>query len=86
MDEMNTAGALWEQLLRLFPDKREQRLIYLTYNCGLKPMEIVRLCPEEFSSVREVYRLHGSIMDRLQRNLDMLPGLLETGSARAQNL
>jgi DNA-directed RNA polymerase specialized sigma24 family protein len=66
------SGELWEFLQQLFPNEREQRLIYLLYHCGLKPREIVRLCPQAFNDVREVYRLHRSIVERLLRNADRL--------------
>ena len=63
---------LWEQLQSMFPDEREQRLIYLLYHCGLKPREIISHCPREFSDVREIYRLHRNIIERLMRNADQL--------------
>ena len=86
MDDQRSAGELWELLSSLFPNEQEQRLLYLFYNCGLKPREIARLCPQEFSNVQEIYRLHGSILDRLQNNADKLPGLLETGKANHRNM
>ncbi|HEV2582216.1 MAG TPA: hypothetical protein VGT44_15275 [Ktedonobacteraceae bacterium] len=86
MDQKRKTEALWEQLLSLFPEEREQRLLYLSYNCGLKPAEIARLYPQEFMSIQEIYRLHGSIFDRLQRNADLLPGLMEPGNARYRNM
>src|SRR5207253_2074773 len=36
---------VWEALQAILPNKREQRLAYLLYHCGLKPREIVRFCP-----------------------------------------
>lgn len=57
-------------LQEMFSRKREQRLIYLLYHCGLKPREILRECPQEFSDVHEIYRLQHSIIDRLSRNSD----------------
>jgi hypothetical protein len=86
MDQKRKTGVLWEQLLSLFPEEREQRLLYLSYNCGLKPGEIARLYPQEFTSVQEIYRLHGSIFDRLSSNIDGLPGLLEPGKANYRNM
>ena len=56
---------LWEVIRRLLPNQREQRLAYLLFHCGLGPREIVRFCPQEFSSVEDVYRLRRTIVDRL---------------------
>jgi hypothetical protein len=79
MHNRDKTRALWEQLLSLFPDEREQRLLYLSYNCGLKPMEIVRLYPQEFSSVQEIHSFHSRLLNRLQSNTERMTGLLETG-------
>jgi len=59
---------LWEILQTLLPGTREQRLAYLLYHCGLKPREIVRFCPQEWSDVQEIYRLRRNILERLRRN------------------
>jgi len=85
MEDHRGAGELWEQLSSLFPDKREQRLIYLTYNCGLKPREILRLCPQEFSTIEEIYRLRSSIFERLLCNTDRFRWLLGSGDENYQN-
>lgn len=61
-------GELWEALQRVLPDRREQHLVYLLYHCNLKPREIVRLCPEEWPDVQEIYRLHRNILQQLLRN------------------
>lgn len=63
---------LWQILRDMFPDKREQRLIHLFFYCGLKPREIVRYCPQEFSDVHEIYRLRRNIYDQLLRNVHQL--------------
>lgn len=78
MEHHRGAGELWEQLACLFPDKQEQRLIYLTYNCGLKPREILRLCPQDFSTIEEIYRLRVSVLERLLCNADRLREWRET--------
>jgi hypothetical protein len=65
-------GELWPILRDMFPGRREQRLIHLFFYCGLKPREIVRFCPQEFSDVREVYSLRRSIYDQLLRNVHQL--------------
>jgi hypothetical protein len=60
-----TEGSLWEGLLMLLPDRREQRLAYLLYNCGLEPDEIVSRCSQEFADVQEILRLRRRILVRL---------------------
>ncbi len=66
------SGELWQILRNVFPNRREQRLIYLFFYCGLKPREIVRYCPQEFSDVREIYCLRRNIYDQLLRNAHQL--------------
>jgi len=63
---------LWVAVQKLIPDKRELRVMFLLYNDGLKPREIVERCPDEFTDVKEVYRLARSGLDRLKRNADIL--------------
>ena len=63
---------LWDAIENLLPTAREQRLAYLLFHCGLKPREIVRFCPDEFSQVREVHRLRRNIVERLLRNADLI--------------
>ena len=59
---------LGDSIESLLPNKREQRLAYLLYHCGLKAWEIVRYCPDEFSSVQEIYRLTRTIVERIMRH------------------
>jgi len=54
----------WEVIKSLLPEMRERRLAYLLFHCGLKPREIVLFCPQEWSSVSEIYSLLNSIMER----------------------
>ena len=68
MEDSYEAGEVWEAIRALLPDVQEQRVAYLLYHCGLKPREIVCFCPQEFSEVREVYRLRRNIVHRLTRN------------------
>ncbi len=68
--------AMWKSLQGLIADEREQRVLYLLYYCGLKPREVVARCPQEFSDVKEVYRLNHNILDRLRRNKDRVRWLL----------
>jgi len=63
---------LWEVLCCILSSERERRLAYLLYHCNLKPREIVRICPQEFQEVEEVYRLRRNIMERVQRNVDQI--------------
>jgi len=58
-------GELWDMLRTLLPDPREQRLAYLLFHCGLGPSEIVRACPEDWSSEQEVHRLRHILLERL---------------------
>jgi hypothetical protein len=64
------SGELWEVISHMLPDKRERRIAYLLYHCGLKPREIVHFCHREFEDVREIYRVRRIIFDRVRRNAD----------------
>jgi hypothetical protein len=61
---------VWEALQTMLSDEREKRLAYLLFHCGLKPREIMRFCPQEWSDIREIYRLRCNIMERLLHNAD----------------
>ena len=74
--EPDTWYTTWVSIQSLLTDPREQRLAYLLYYCGLKPREVVIRCPNEFASVKEVYRLNCNIVERLRRNRDRLRWLL----------
>ncbi len=56
---------LWEIIKGLLNDEREWRLAYLLFNCGFKPIEIVRCYPDEFGELPEIIRLTRNIMERL---------------------
>lgn len=56
---------VWEMLQTALPDSRSRRLAYLLYHSGLKPREIVRLCPQEWSDIQEIYRLRRNIIARI---------------------
>lgn len=71
-EDQEESCELWEIIQRHLPRAREQRLAYLLFHCGLKPREVVRFCPREFSDVQEVYRLRRNIMERLVRNADQI--------------
>jgi len=66
------SNAAWEALQALQLSEREQRLAYLLYHCGLGPREIVRLCPQDWSDVQEIYRLRCNILQRVLRNTNQL--------------
>ena len=71
--EDNTDNSeVWESLHMILSNLREQRLAFLLFHCGLKPREIIRFCPQEWSDVQEIYRLRRNIMERLLRNADHL--------------
>jgi hypothetical protein len=56
----------WEIIKGLLHDEREWRLAYLLFNCGLKPIEIVRFYPDEFGELQEIIRLAWNMMERLK--------------------
>jgi hypothetical protein len=72
VEDTTDSSEEWDILQTELPNEREQRLAYLLYHCGLKPREIVRFCPQEWSDVQEIYRLRRNIMERLLRNVDHL--------------
>ena len=72
MEDNTENGEVWESLHMLLTNHREQRLAYLLFHCGLKPREIIRFCPQEWSDIQEIYRLRSNIMERLLRNADHL--------------
>ncbi len=75
-EDESSSSEVWDNLKTLLPNPREQRLAYLFFHCGLKPIEIVRFCSQEFNNVSEVYRLRRTITERLLRNAHLLRGRL----------
>ncbi len=71
-EDRDDSRELWEVIRSLIPDERQQRVAYLLFHCHLKPREIVHFCSQEFSEVREVYRLRRSIFERLLRKADYI--------------
>ena len=63
---------LWETIQDILPNERERRVAYLLFHVQLKPREIVRLCPQEFSNVQEIYLLRRKIIERLLRDSDQI--------------
>lgn len=72
VEDKTDRSEVWEILKELLPNRREQRVAYLLFHCGLKPREIVRFCPQEFRDIREIYRVRRNIMERLLRQADQL--------------
>ncbi len=72
VEDQDEGSELWEVIRTMLPSERERRLAFLLYPCNLKPREIVRLCPQEFSNVDEIYRLRRNIVDRLERSADQI--------------
>ncbi len=62
----------WGVIESMLKDERERRAIYLLYQCGLTPKEIVRRCPGEFTDEQELYRLRRNGVARLKRHSDQL--------------
>jgi hypothetical protein len=77
--DQTDSSEVWEILKRILPNERQQRLAYLLYHCGLKPREIVRFCPQEWSEVQEIYRLRRNILERLLRHANQLRWRLTPG-------
>jgi hypothetical protein len=71
-EDIIESNGVWDNLKKVIPNSNEQRLAYLIFHCGLKPSQITRFCPQEFSDVHEIYRLRSNIMQRLVRNADLL--------------
>lgn len=56
------AGQLWAQIEAALLSERERRLGYLLFHCGLKPAEIVRAFPQEFSDTVEIVKVRLAIL------------------------
>ncbi len=67
---------VWNTILDLLSDERERRIAQLLYFHGLKPKYILEHFPQEFSDVKEIYRVNCNIVDRLRRNRERLRWLL----------
>ena len=72
MEDSAENGEVWETLHMLLANPREQRVAYFLFHCGLKPREIIRFCPQEWSDIQEIYRLQRTIMERILCNVDHL--------------
>ncbi len=72
VEESYQEGELWEIIEALLPGEKEKRMAFLHFHCNLKPREIIRYCPGEFSNEDEIYRLKRNIMERILRNADKI--------------
>jgi hypothetical protein len=72
VEEDDNDTDLLEVILKFLPNAKEKRLAYLLFHCGLKPREIVLHCPQEFNSVKDIYRLRRNIIERLQRQVELI--------------
>jgi hypothetical protein len=72
MEDVTFSSEVWDILKTVLANPREVRLAYLLFHCGLKPREILHVCPREFDDVREVYDLRLTFMERVLRNADLL--------------
>ena len=70
---------LWEIIQALLPGEQEKRVAFLHFHCNLKPREIIRYCPGEFSGEDEIYRIKRNIMERVLRNVDKIRWRLGSG-------
>ena len=61
-EDRTVRSEVWDRLQARPSDRREQRLAFLLYHCGLSPAEIVRGSPQEWSDVQEVARLRRIIL------------------------
>jgi DNA-directed RNA polymerase specialized sigma24 family protein len=77
------AQELWQLLLELVADSREQRVLYASFMLGLKPRQVFEHYPGEFDSVDHVYRIKENLLARLKRNPELAgrfsPGAGKTG-------
>src|SRR5229473_1712549 len=64
-EQHEDSRAWWERIREMLPTEREQRAAYLLFYCGLQPMDIVRLCPQEFSDWQEISRVRRTVIGRL---------------------
>jgi hypothetical protein len=71
-EDVDEGRELWEAIMSILPSEREKRVAYLIIHCGLKPREVIKRCPGEFSDVYEIYRLYRNVDEWLRRNVDRL--------------
>jgi DNA-directed RNA polymerase specialized sigma24 family protein len=64
---------LWDLIVGLLPDEKEQLLAYLCFVRQMRPRQICDRHPERFATVDEVYRTKRNLIERLRRNLPLRP-------------
>jgi hypothetical protein len=62
-NDNDNSHEVWRIIEEKFPDARKRRLAFLLFHCALRPVEIVRSCPQDFNDVQEVSRLRRDIME-----------------------
>ena len=72
VEENIESKAVWDLLKTMLANPREQRLAYLVFQCGLAPKEIIRLCPQEWSTIDEISELRCIILRRFLGQQDLL--------------
>jgi hypothetical protein len=60
--------SLWERIKQVVPDKVDQLLLYLDFVQQLPPREIVKVYPQYFPTVGDVYRRRKNLLWRLRNN------------------
>ena len=61
----DSSQEIWSNIEGKLSDARERRLAYLLFHCALRPVEIVRSCPQDFNDVQEVSNMRRDIMKLL---------------------
>lgn len=56
---------IWEHLKQGLSDRREQRIAFLLFHCGLSPDTIVQSCAEEFHDVQEIISARHRILKQM---------------------
>jgi hypothetical protein len=61
----------WQALALRLKSDQELRVLSASFLLGLKPREILAQYPEEFGSIREVYRIKENLLARLRRDAEL---------------
>jgi hypothetical protein len=70
-EDRSVRSEVWVRLQSRLSNRREQRLAYLLYHCGLEPAEIVQCCPQEWSDAHEAVRLRRTIFMQLTKRSEL---------------
>ena len=60
----DSGDEVWKNVQNLLSDKRQERIAYLLFHCGLKPKEIIQSYPEEFGDVLEIASIRLAIFNK----------------------